>query len=107
MLERRAEGFVRTSGVELAPARVAEISDTLIALRADAAIALGPAKPGQGLEAPEVIVRIERTVDGPKSFRIGAGDSWRGQSIHYARAEGVDATYVIAKTKARVLIDAF
>lgn len=107
VLERRAEGFVRTSGVELAPARVAEISDTLIALRADAAIALGPAKPGQGLEAPEVIVRIERTVDGPKSFRIGAGDSWRGQSIHYARAEGVDATYVIAKTKARVLIDAF
>ncbi len=52
-------------------------------------------------------MRVERTDDGPKSFRIGAGDAWRGQSIHYARAEGVDATYVIAKTKARVLIDAF
>lgn len=107
VLERRADGFVRASGVELAPQRVAEISDTLIALRAEAAIALGPEKPGQGLEAPEVVVRIERTAFGPKSLRIGAGDSWRGQSIHYARAEGVDATYVIAKTKARVLIDAF
>lgn len=107
VLEKRADGFVRASGIELAPARVAEISETLIALRAEAAVELGPQRPGRGLEAPEVVVRVERTDDGPRSFRIGAGDAWRGQSIHYARAEGVDATYVIAKTKARVLIDAF
>lgn len=107
VLEKRSDRFVRASGVELAPARVAELVDTLLALRAEAAVALGPAKAGYGFETPEVVVRIERSDAGPKSFRIGAGDAWRGQSIHYARAEGVDATYVIAKTKARVLIDAF
>jgi len=107
VLEKRGERFERSAGVELAPARVAELSDLLIAFRAEAALELGPEKPGRGLEKPEVVVRVERSGAGPKSFRIGAGDSWRGQSVHYARAEGVDATYVIAKTKARVLIDAF
>jgi hypothetical protein len=106
-LERQGDGFVRAAGVELSPARVAEISDTLIALRAEAAVALGAAKPAQGFDKPEVTVRVERTGPGPKSFRIGVGDAWRGQSIHYVRADGVDATYVMAKTKAKVLIDAF
>lgn len=107
VLEKRADHFVRSSGIDLPAARVSEIADTLIALRAEAAVTLGPAKTGQGLEKPEVVVRIERTGNGPKSLRIGSGDAWRGQSIYYARAEGVDATYVIAKTKIRVLVDAF
>ena len=84
MYRRQGDGFVRAAGVELSPARVAEISDTLIALRAEAAVALGAAKPAQGFDKPEVTVRVERTGPGPKSFRIGVGDAWRGQSIHYA-----------------------
>lgn len=107
VLEKRGDRFVHAGGIELSPARVAEITDTLIALRAEAAVELGPPKPGRGLDKPEVTVRIERSGPGPKGFRIGAGDAWRGQSVHYARADGLDATYVIAKTKARVLIDAF
>jgi hypothetical protein len=40
------------------------------------------------------------------SYRIGAGDSFRGTSIYYARAAGVDATYVIARNKVRQVLDA-
>jgi len=107
VLEKRGERFVRSSGVALSDTRIAEISDTLVALRAEAAIDLGGAKPNQGFAKPELIVRAASGDAAEKSFRVGAGDAWRGESVHYARADGVDATYVIAKSKVRVLLDAF
>ncbi len=42
----------------------------------------------------------------PWTFRIGTGDSWQGISIHYARREGANASFVIAQSKVRSLIDA-
>jgi hypothetical protein len=40
-------------------------------------------------------------------FTLGAADEHRGVSVLYARAKGVDATFVIAKSKLRPLLDLF
>lgn len=106
VLEKQGDRLVRSEGVEVTPGRVSEMADTLLALRAEAAVHLGPAKPSEGFGSPELSVVVARS-DKPQHFRIGAGDSWRGTSVYYARAEGVDATFVIAKSKVRVLLDAF
>ena len=106
VLEKQGDRLVRSEGVDVAAGRVAEMVDTLIALRAEAAVHLGPAKPNEGLASPELSVTVTRS-DKTQRYRIGAGDSWRGTSVYYARADGVDATFVIAKNKVRVLLDAF
>ena len=41
-----------------------------------------------------------------KSFRIGAGDSLRDNSIFYARVDGIDASFAIAQSSVRPLLDA-
>jgi hypothetical protein len=37
---------------------------------------------------------------------VGAGDSLWGTSIHYVRREGIAATYAVAQSKIRPLLDA-
>jgi hypothetical protein len=107
VLEKIADAFTRSSGVELSTTRVSEIVETLLAFRAETAIHTGPAKPSEGFAKPELVARIESSDGKPRTFRIGAGDSWQGTSVHYARVEGVDATFVIAQSKVKVLFDAF
>ncbi len=107
VLVREGDRFVPAPGTP-SSASLAGLVETLLALRAEAAIHTGAARPGEGFDKPELIVRTEPNGDAKKKiFRIGAGDSWQGTSIHYARAEGVDASYVIAKSKVRALLDAF
>jgi Domain of unknown function (DUF4340) len=103
VLAKKGSTFSWSDGIEVPATRVSEIADELIALRAEAAVRVGPPAPGEGLTKPELVVRI----DGKEKFRIGAGDSWQGTSVYYARAAGVSASYVIAKSKVRVLLDAF
>lgn len=110
-LAKEADHFVQKSGGEpLTAARIDQIVDALASMRAEAAIETGPAKPDRGFSKPELTVRIRRETSGTEarsiSYRIGAGDSWRTVSIHYARAEGIDATFVIARSKVRQLLDA-
>jgi hypothetical protein len=103
VLEKKGDTFARAGGVDVAAGPTSEIVETLAALRAEAAVHTGAEKPGEGLGTPELVV----TTDGKRKFEIGAGDSWQGISVYYARADGVAATYVIAKSKVRVLLDAF
>lgn len=106
-LERRGQSWVETSAGELSPGRVAQIVEALRSLRAEAAIHLGAAEPSEGFARPELVVRVDPVgTDEAWSFRIGAGDSWQGTSIHYARRDGVDATYAIARNKVRAILDA-
>jgi hypothetical protein len=107
VLEKIGDAFSRASGVELSATRVSEIVDTLIAFRPETAVHTGPARANEGLAAPELVAKIESDVGKPRTFRIGAGDAWQGTTVHYARVEGVDATYVIAQSKVRVLLEAF
>jgi hypothetical protein len=112
VLERRGDEFVETDpGEPLSQDAIRKIVDTLAALRAEAAVGVGPALPGQGFERPVLTVHIEREAGQPGRpqvavFRVGAGDSWRGISIHYARVDGVQATYAVARSGIRALIDA-
>lgn len=105
VLERRGDRFEAAAGTTLAEARVAELAETLMTLRAEAALHLGAPKPGEGFDKP--LLRVEIDGKQPSSFQIGAGDAWQGTSVHYARAAGLDATYVVAKSKIRVLLEAF
>jgi hypothetical protein len=111
VLERQGERFAQNGGnVQLTAARVQQVAEGLAQMRAEAALELGAAKPEYGFSDPELSVRIERQASEAServtSYRIGAGDSFRGTSIYYARAAGVDATYVIARNKVRQVLDA-
>ncbi len=110
-LDRRGSVFVQSGGTDqLGPARVQRLTVGMSNLRAEAAIHVGAAKPSEGFAKPELVVRVTvGSEDGGATtthvWRIGAGDSWRDISIYYARAEGTDATYVIARSKVREVID--
>ncbi len=51
-------------------------------------------------------VEVESSLRKGKSvFVIGHGDVWRTTSVYYARREGIDATFAIAQSKVRPLLD--
>ena len=91
------------------PAQLQAIVDALGTLRAEAALHVGKARPEEGLANPELELRVERRPGrGPtRTITIGAADAWRGESVYYARINGVDASFVIARGKLRALLDAF
>ncbi len=81
--------------------------DALRELRPEAAIHVGPPRPEEGFDDPVLVVTLEGSPGQrePKRLTFGSGDSWRGISVHYARAEGVDATYVMARSLVRAVVD--
>ncbi len=111
VFERRGDEFVQTDAAEpLSADAIHRIIDTLSSLRAEAAVEVGPPRPEQGFDRPVLTVRIDREPGHPEkppttTFSIGAGDSWRGISVHYARVDGVQATYAVARSAIRALLD--
>jgi hypothetical protein len=107
-LRRDGESFVQQSGqTRLEPGEIQQIVDALSTMRAEAALHLGKPDRTEGFDEPILTVRLMRGEGSqrPASWQVGAGDSWRGISVHYVRAEGVDATYVIARSKVRRVLD--
>jgi hypothetical protein len=43
--------------------------------------------------------------DGVVRWKVGAVDVWRGNAVHYARVEGIDATYVIGRAPVQRLLE--
>jgi hypothetical protein len=112
VLERLGDQFIQAGGSELAPAAIQRIVDALSVMRAEAAIATGSARPEHGLGAPLLTVRAQREPGtggsvAEISWSVGAGDTWRGVSVHYARARGVDAVFVLPRSQVRQILDAF
>jgi hypothetical protein len=110
VLERRGDEFVQTDpGDPLAPEAIQKIVDALASMRAESALSIGPDKPEYGLSRPVLAVSIERAAgvsDGKKQvYRVGSGDSYRGVSIHYARLDGIDATYALPRANVRSILD--
>jgi hypothetical protein len=109
---RRGSNLASSGGnVELTPAQARTIIDALASMRAEAATHLGAARAEEGFAKPELVVRLERgggqgARSKPIVYRIGSGDSWRGISVHHARVEGIDATFVVARSKVRRVLDA-
>jgi len=100
----------RSQGGSLHPmpdAQIARLRQALSELRAEGVVHLGSAKPEEGFSKPLLRVEVESSLrKGKTVFVIGHGDAWRTMSVYYARREGIDATFAIAQSKVRPLLDA-
>ena len=78
-------------------------------LRPEAVLHLGPPKPNEGFAAPTLDVRIETHTDaGTRNIHFVLGDTAlvRRQRLVFARVDGVDATFGIARDRLQPLLDA-
>lgn len=92
----------------LSASQVRRITDVLGSLRAEAAVHTGPPAPAEGFDRPILVVRALPIDAGRpvRTLRIGKADSYRDMAVYFARADGSDATYVIAQSKIRPILDA-
>lgn len=110
VLENQGGAFAQTdTGPSLTDESLARLVDTLTELRAEGAVSVGPPRPEYGLENPEATIAIEHDAGGPTDpasfFLVGAGDTWRGMSVHYASVKGVPATFAISRSAIRTVLD--
>jgi hypothetical protein len=115
-LERKRDELVPAASSGIDPSVAARLIEALGALRAEAALHTGPARPHEGFGKPALEVRYEPVpgLGKPRSFRVGASAVASGaptegarQAARYARAEGVEATFAVADAKLKVLFDLF
>jgi hypothetical protein len=82
----------------IGPSKIPEaVADALGALQADRALHLGPPLPSEGFGAPSLDVRADGSL--PKRFVVGRETKLDGQAMMFARIDGTDATFVIAKSR--------
>jgi hypothetical protein len=111
-LVKDGDHFVEKPGAGgVGPDRARRIAEALTLLRAEAATHLGAPAPAEGFARPILVIRAEPLPERKKEvgaalIRIGAGDSWRGVAVHHARRDGVDASYVVARSKVQQILDA-
>jgi hypothetical protein len=98
----------------------AEGADVAATLRAavsglvsEGAVSMGSPDKSFGLDKPRLMLTVVFEQSGPKdgprrTLRVafGAGDSFHGTSVVYARREGLDVTYAVALGKVRALFEA-
>jgi hypothetical protein len=86
-----------------------KVLETLEVLRPEAVIHLGPPKPDEGFGTPTLDVRVKTVTDaGAKEIHFVFGDTARvnRERLVYARVDGVDATYGIARDRVAALVEA-
>lgn len=106
-LVRQGNTYVTSPPGQLDATAVTRVVEALGNLRAETALHLGAAKPVEGMAKPELVVHVDPPGGGKqRTIRIGSGDAHRGISVHYARLDGVNATYVIAKSRVDPLLGA-
>ena len=114
-LELRKDGdrFLQFGeGARLEGDAISTVVGALKVMLTEAAAHLGPARPIEGLAQPSLVVRVERVQargerSKPVVLRFGAGDSWRDTSIFYARRDGIDVTFVVARSRLQRILDVF
>lgn len=116
VLERSGDAL-KIVGAPTETDAAATLRDALSDLAPYAAVSVGAPRKEEGLDPPAFTVVIERSrrgadahdvkVDPERTIRLvfGAKDVFRGQEVVYVRREGVDATYVMAKSKALTFVD--
>jgi hypothetical protein len=82
-----------------------KLRDALSDLRAEGAVSIGPPAPAHGFGEPTATLEVERTGGQRMLVTFGATDVFRGVAATYARLEGVDATYAVAQSRVRALLD--
>jgi hypothetical protein len=73
-------------------------------MRAEGLVHPGAARKEEGFDEPLATLTIQKKETTLK-FTIGRGDAWRDTNVFYARRDGVDATFAIAQSKVRPLLD--
>jgi hypothetical protein len=101
---RRGDSFVARGSHDPDPSELSALLDEIGAIRPEAAVHVGPARPTEGFERPVLEVELFRG-DGVVRWKVGAVDVWRGNAVHYARVEGIDATYVIGRAPVQRLLE--
>jgi hypothetical protein len=99
---------VRAGGSDAGPAaeRFEIARRVLVEARAEGTVHLGQARNNEGFDEPLLTVTIQRPAPAsPVKIAIGKGDAWRETTVFYVRREGVDATFAVAQSKVRPLLD--
>ena len=92
---------------ELPEALVTELVEDIASLRAEGAVHSGPARAEEGLQRPTLSVRLfPKTGQQPRTFHIGARDSYRDAAIYYGRVDGIDATFALPLSSVKKLLEA-
>jgi hypothetical protein len=113
--ERKHDELVAADASGIDPAVAARVVEALSTLRAEAAAHTGPAGPYEGFANPVLEVRYEPLpgLGKPRSFTVGTTGMhsfpWAatGQAARFARAKGIEATFLIADAKLKPLFDLF
>ncbi len=89
--------------------RLAAVREALADLRAEAAVHAGAARKDEGFDKARLEVWLERASETGRLRSVhlvfGAGDVWQGMNVCYARRDGVNATFVIAQSRLKPLLD--
>jgi hypothetical protein len=72
--------------------------------RAEGLVHVGAPRGDEGFDTPLATVTVQKG-NSTIQFSIGRGDAWRDTNVFYARRDGVDATFAIAQSKIRPLLD--
>jgi hypothetical protein len=106
---KRGNDFVAAPGSEIPPPLVARAVESLTNLRAEAALHTGPDRADEGFTSPTLLIRLvpKAGSGAPRVVRFGASDTFQELRIFYARKEGTDATYAVAQSAIRELLDLF
>jgi hypothetical protein len=109
LLERRGGALHAVGAASVDTSVLTPALEALAALRAEAAVHTGKARPSEGLAAPALEVTVEPSpgLGAARRLRLGAQEVYRGLPVRCARVEGIDATFVIAESKVRPLLDLF
>ncbi|MEZ4298025.1 MAG: DUF4340 domain-containing protein [Polyangiaceae bacterium] len=109
--ERAGDAWTSPAGADVA----ATVRDAVTGLVAEGVVSVGAPERAFGLDKPRLVLRIVAepaqgaAKDAPRrtiEIAFGAGDSFRGTSVVYARRKDLDATFAVAAGKVRALFDA-
>jgi hypothetical protein len=86
------------------------VRKVLAEARTEGVVHLGPARKEEGLDRPRLALTVRSVPPPPAEPRevritVGRGDVWRDNNVFYVRRAGVDATFAMAQSKLRPLLD--
>jgi hypothetical protein len=86
------------------------VRKVLAEARTEGVVHLGPAPKDEGFDKPRLVLTVRTAPAAPAEPReirisVGRGDAWRDSSVFYVRRADVDATFAMAQSKLRPLLD--
>jgi hypothetical protein len=86
------------------------VRKALAEARTEGVVHLGPPQKGEGFDRPRLVLTVRSMPPPPAEPRevriaVGRGDVWRDNNVFYVRRAGMNATFAIAQSKLRPLLD--